>query len=384
MKLEYAVWLAERPHCGPELRLRLLDHFGTAEAVWKAKKEDYRLIEGVGKRQLDALSQKGMEHAQIILRDCAKQDIRVLSIEDEAYPLPLRDLEDAPTVLYVRGTLPDWSRTVAIGIVGTRKATPYGRGASRWLSSHLAHAGCVIVSGMALGIDGEANRGALEADGQTIAVLGCGADICYPPSHKKLMEDILKHGAVVTEYPPGTEPHKFHFPMRNRIISGLSRGVIVIEAPKKSGALITADRALDQGRDVFAVPGNINSPQSAGVNRLLREGAAELVTCAADVLAHYPEESKRLVPTRTAPPRKRTPAEEPSVPDRQPSGPSNGVALAEEEQAVLTAIAQGANCTDAIIEATELSASKVLTSLTMLEINGYIKRVGATIARTEA
>lgn len=376
MKHAYAVWLAERPGLPPEQKIQLLEHFGSAEAVWKGTEQDYMSIPGLKKNCREALLQKGLEHAYIILRDCAKQDIRVLSIEDPEYPNPLRDLPDAPAVLYVRGTLPDWDHTLAIGIVGTRRATAYGRGASHWLSANLAHAGCVIVSGMALGIDGEANRGAIEADGTTIAVLGCGADICYPPAHKKLMADIAAHGAIVTEYPPGTEPRPHHFPQRNRIISGLSRGLIVIEAPTKSGALITADRALEQGRDVFAVPANINSPKSAGSNQLLREGA-ELVTCAADVLSHYPEESRYLVPTASLPDRAQKRSDQPK--QTKPVHRPESIRLSADERAVLDAVRGGADSRDAVINATGRSASRVLTCLTTLEVNGLLRQEGARV-----
>lgn len=373
MNHEYAIWLAERPGCSAELRMQLLERFGTAQAVWESTERELMEIPGLRQRQREALLQKGLEQAKLILRDCARQNIRVISMEETDYPAPLRDLADAPIVLYVRGTMPDWENTISVGIVGTRRATSYGLNASRWLAANLAHAGCTIVSGMALGIDGQANLGALEADGTTVAVLGCGADVCYPPAHKELMARIIEHGAVITEYPPGTEPKSYHFPMRNRIMSGLSRGVIVIEAPAKSGALITADRALEQGRDVFAVPGNINSPQSAGTNRLLREGGAELVTCAADVLAHYPEESKQLTPTKALPDLSRRRKERPAA--VRPSS----VILSPTEQKILDSVRRGADSTDAIIEETGMSASHVLAALTMLEINGMLRRDGARV-----
>ena len=373
MNHEYAIWLAERPGCSAELRMQLLERFGTAQAVWESTERELMEIPGLRQRQREALLQKGLEQAKLILRDCARQNIRVISMEETDYPAPLRDLADAPIVLYVRGTMPDWENTISVGIVGTRRATSYGLNASRWLAANLAHAGCTIVSGMALGIDGQANLGALEADGTTVAVLGCGADVCYPPAHKELMARIIEHGAVITEYPPGTEPKSYHFPLRNRIMSGLSRGVIVIEAPAKSGALITADRALEQGRDVFAVPGNINSPQSAGTNRLLREGGAELVTCAADVLAHYPEESKQLTPTKALPDLSRRRKERPAA--VRPSS----VTLSPSEQRILDSVRRGADSTDAIIEETGMSASHVLAALTMLEINGMLRRDGARV-----
>ena len=385
-----AIWLAERPSCNRALKLQLLERFGTAQAVYDAEEQEYLAVPGIGKRQIAALGEKSLEHAERILSDCARQEIRVISIEDEDYPTPLRDLPDAPTVLYVRGTLPDWNERISIGMVGTRRATEYGLGATRWLAAQLAREGCVIVSGMALGIDGQSSRGALDAGGITVAVLGSGVDVCYPASHRNLMKEILVRGAVISEYPPGTGPERRNFPERNRIISGLCRGLIVIEAPKKSGSLITADLALSQGRDIFAVPGNINSPQSQGTNRLLREGAAELVTCAADVLAHYAGPHKKLRADSS------TPYSEPlMVDERKPQNapvPSQGagkanknnpsktpeIGLTQAEQRVLEAVRQGADGADAIIEATGLTASQVLSSLTMLEINRLVRRSGAS------
>lgn len=380
MRYDCAVWLAERPGLTAEKKLQILERLGTSEAVWNADEQELRTVGGMSKRQMSALLEKDLAHAQMILRDCERHGIRPVSIEEERYPQPLRDLKDAPLVLYVRGTLPDWSRTIAIGMVGTRRATEYGLRATRWLAGNLARCGCVIVSGMARGIDGESSRGAIEAGGIPVAVLGCGADVVYPPEHKQLMEDIIAHGAVVTEYPPGTEPRGWHFPQRNRIISGLSRGLIVIEAPKKSGALITADRALEQGRDVFAVPGSIGAKESVGTNLLIREGAAELVTCAADVLAHYPEDSKKLVPVQRRTERQTRQAKRPE--NKRPHKES-GIRLSQQEQSILTAVCNGADSVDEIIDRTGMTASGVLAGLTMLEINGMVKRSGSSVQPAE-
>lgn len=209
-------------------------------------------------------------------------DISVLTLADAAYPEALRVIPDPPRTLYVRGSLIPQD-AVAVAIVGARRASPYGIAVASHLAQELARAGVTVVSGMARGIDAAAHRGALAPGGRTIAVLGCGPDIAYPREHARLMEEIVARGAVVSEFPPGTEPRPAQFPQRNRIISGLSRGVVVVEGRLHSGALITADAALEQGREVFAVPGNIFEETSETPHRLLAQGA-RLVTCAADIL----------------------------------------------------------------------------------------------------
>lgn len=212
---------------------------------------------------------------------------QVITVLDEDYPPLLREIHQPPWVLYCLGNV-RLLQTPAIGMVGTRKPTSYGRMAAFRLARELAERGFTVVSGMARGIDTEAHKGALQANGGTVAVLGCGIDIVYPPENKKLYETIAEKGLILSEYPPGTPVHAGLFPQRNRIISGLSKGVVVVEAPVRSGALITADFALEQSRDVFAVPGPIYQAQSGGTNRLIREGA-KIVTDVEDILAEYPE-----------------------------------------------------------------------------------------------
>lgn len=396
MDKEYSIWLAERPNCSARFCRRLLDALGTARNVWEADEDRLRDAVQAKKNQLDSLMQKGLEHSRRIMSDCEKHGIRPISIAESDYPEPLRSMDNAPIVLYVRGNMPDWKSSLSIAMVGTRRATKYGLSAAHWLSGNLAKAGCVIVSGMAKGIDSQANRGALDVGGQTVAVMGCGLDICYPYSNKQLMDDIVRHGAVISEYPPGTDPAAWHFPQRNRIISGLCRGLVVIEAPMRSGALITADWALNQGKDVFAVPGNINSPASMGTNQLVRQGA-ELVTCAEEILTHYPEELQRISPPTaryiptTQPEQsadKETARERPKEPKPQNTqnrnektapAAKNTVALRPDEQMILQSVRNGAKCVDEILDATDMSASNALAALTMLEINGILHRVGSTI-----
>jgi len=224
-----------------------------------------------------------------------RQDVvQVIRREDAGYPAVLRTLPDAPPVLYVRGEIRP-ADAVAVAVVGARRASPYGVAVAEWLGAELSRAGVVVVSGLARGIDAAAHRGAMQAGGRTIAVLGCGPDVVYPPEHAGLMAHIVEAGAVLTEFPPGTPPLRHQFPRRNRIISGLALGVVVVEGRADSGALITADWALAQGREVFAVPGGIFAETSVLPHRLLQQGA-RLVTGVEDIL----EELRLPVPPSRA------------------------------------------------------------------------------------
>jgi DNA processing protein len=260
----------------------LLDHFGDLERAWQASATLLREA-GMDRRALaNFLKARDRLDLDKEMARLAAQGIRVLIWDDPDYPSRLLQIPDPPPVLYVRGQLSpedDW----AVGVVGTRRASAYGKTVTERLTTDLAVNHITVVSGLARGIDGEAHRAALKAGGRTIAVLGCGVDLIYPPEHRRLAHQITERGALVSEYPLGTRPEGSNFPPRNRIISGLSLGVLVIEAGIKSGALITADYAADQGRDVFAVPGNLFVRSSMGTNRLIQDGA-KLVTGAEDIL----------------------------------------------------------------------------------------------------
>lgn len=365
--ITYWLWLATR--CGARFGKRLLEQFGSPEAIWQADRQAFVDIPRLNKNKLDALMEKDLTVAEHIQADCLKQGIQILTLFDEAYPELLRNIPDPPLVLYVRGTLPDFTDRLSISIVGTRNCTRYGKQAAWHFAGNLAQRGVIIVSGMALGIDGTANRAAIEAGGETVAVLGCGVDVCYPWQHKQLMEDIVRHGAVISEYPPGTEPFGKNFPVRNRIITGLGQGTLIVEAPKKSGALISADLALEQGRDVFAVPGDINRPSSAGCNARIRQGAAELVQEPADILSQYQltdaHTQRELEPVERVeqPLPKQESRREPIM--RQLEG-------SKEECIVWRAVHDGLETVDAIVEKTGLPAASVLTALTMLEVGQYV------------
>ena len=261
----------------------LIDRFGSPEKVFKAPLRELLKVEGVGKETANRI--KGFRSSPLIQKELSlleQHRIRLITLKDDEYPVNLREIYDPPPYLYIKGGIDERDR-LAIAIVGSRSSTPYGLGIARRMAMGLASHGITIVSGMARGIDSEAHRGALKAGGRTIAVLGSGIDIIYPGENKKLYEEISRKGAVISEFPISTPPLSNNFPRRNRIISGLSTGVLVIEASLRSGSLITARLALEQGRDVFAVPGSITSSRSHGTNMLIKEGA-RLVERPEDIL----------------------------------------------------------------------------------------------------
>lgn len=257
---------------GPVRFQKLLDFFGKPEIAWQAPPEALREA-GLGEK----IAENVVRTRETISLDqeweqIHKQGITILTWEDESYPHRLKEIDHSPPVLYVRGNLsPDDEWPVAI--VGTRRVTAYGRQVTDEIASSLSRSGVTIISGMARGVDGIAHQAALSANGRTIAVLGAGVDRIYPPEHRGLADQIIEQGALISDYAPRTPPEASNFPARNRIISGLSMAVVVVEAGQRSGALITASFAADQGRDVFAVPGSIKSPQSRGTNRLIQDGA---------------------------------------------------------------------------------------------------------------
>ncbi|MGC9394634.1 MAG: DNA-processing protein DprA [Anaerolineae bacterium] len=267
---------------GP-VRLRmLLDFFGDIQSAWEAPERALREVKLDRRSLRNFLKLRHQVDLDEVLRQVERAGAQVLTWDTPDYPSLLRQIDGAPPVLFVRGTLTpadEWS----VAMVGTRKATVYGREVAHRLATDLVQNRVTLVSGLARGIDSIAHKAALEAGGRTLAVLGSGVDYIYPPEHRKLAEAIVENGALISDYPLGTRPEAANFPARNRIISGLSLGVVVVEAGMKSGALITADFALDHGRDVFAVPGSILSPASAGCNRLLRDGA-NIATEISDIL----------------------------------------------------------------------------------------------------
>ena len=282
----YWVWLGEILGAGSRHLTKLIDFFGSAFDIYNSTEEELVRSECVNDNLAHKLSDKSLQRAYKIIDYCALNNIGILSFSSENYPERLKLLQDPPAVLYYKGTLPDFDSKVCIAVVGTRKMSEYGKRSAYKIAYELASAGAIVVSGMALGLDSVAASGVLMAEGKTVAVLGCGIDVIYPPQHTKLQRTIEERGLVITEYAPGTKPYGANFPIRNRIISGLSQGTLVVEADGKSGALLTAKSALLQGRGVFALPGNIDEINSEGTNSLIRDGAT-VVTCAEDILVNY-------------------------------------------------------------------------------------------------
>ncbi len=260
---------------------RMLLRCGSAEAALRAGPRLWEEECGFVP-EAERLGPAARDRAEAAARTLAGLGGRVLDVSGSGYPASLRHLPQPPPILFVRGRLESLSRP-GIAVVGTRGASAYGRDAATSLTLGLVRAGYTIISGLARGIDSVAHRTALDLEGDSVAVLGTGLDVAYPPENRRLIEDLAERGCVVTEFPPGTPPRKHHFPQRNRIIAGLARAVLVVEAGLKSGALITAEYALESGKEIFAVPGPIHSEGSEGTHRLIRDGAA-LATCAADVL----------------------------------------------------------------------------------------------------
>lgn len=272
----YYVWLTQGiGYCNTKAKY-VYDLYPDIELLYKGGEQELRLCGVFTENEISKLMKTDLGVAENILRRCEELSYKVYDISMKEYPQRLREIADAPAVIYLSGELPDFDNFNTVSIVGTRKATVYGIRTSLSLGANLAKQGFVVVSGGALGVDGAAHRGVLQEKGTAVCVLGCGIDYDYLLENKELRNMIAKTGALVSEYPPGTPAASHNFPQRNRIISALSDGVIVVEAPKKSGSMITVDFALKQGRDVFAVMGNVDSPYSAGSNQLIKDGAVPI------------------------------------------------------------------------------------------------------------
>ncbi len=284
--LVYWIWLSLRCGAGNELGSYLLKHFSTPQNIYEAREEELLALDGITTEIVSALSDRDLTRAQKIAEYCERVNVGILTLDSPNYPNRLRGIYAKPILLYYRGKLPNIDDHVLIACVGKRKCSPAGAQTAYKLGMELVHGGAIVVSGMASGIDSAAQKGAISAGGHTIAVLGCGIDRVYPPENKELMEKIAATGTLITEYAPGTDPLGRNFPIRNRIISGLCQGTVVVEADQRSGSLITAKNALKQGRDIFAFPGKANDLNYTGTNMLIQNGAS-LVTCARDILLDY-------------------------------------------------------------------------------------------------
>ncbi|UCD35260.1 MAG: DNA-processing protein DprA [Nitrospiraceae bacterium] len=354
--LRYWLALNSLPDIGPVFARRLLSAFGSPETVFQMPVEELKKVEGIGKQRLRAIT--GFRQWDALRRQidsAGARGIALVSLNDRAYPEGLRRIHDAPLILYVRGELKDTDK-YAVAMVGSRDATDYGMQAAEQIAGGLALAGLTVVSGMARGIDTAAHRGALRAGGRTIAVLGSGVDVPYPATNRELAGDIESAGAVISEFPPGTPPGKENFPRRNRIISALSFGTVVVEAALDSGSLITVGYALEQGKEVFAVPGTITSRNSRGANDLIRKGA-KLVECAGDVIEELRLQLKGVL-------REGGPAAEKKLPP-----------MTDDEQALYRCLDSKPKHIDVIIRETNMATGRAMSVLLDLELKGIVRQL---------
>ena len=384
------IWLTTRKGLGHQGILKVLDYFGSPERAFYADGEQYDQIPGLSALARSSLREKGMEVSDRILGDCDRLGLRILTIQDGDYPERLREIPDPPAVLYIRGTLPRFDEEVAIGVVGARKPSPYGEKVAAQLGLELARDGALLVSGIAQGIDSIALKGALQGGGRVVSVLGGGVDVPYPWQNRYLYEDVAAVGALISEYPPGTPPNGEHFPIRNRIISGLALGVVAVECAIHSGTMKTIDHAVEQGRDLFAVPGNIDAPMSEGPNWLLRHGGLA-VTCARDILegyaARFPQKLSKAVPLSPEAAQQRLEQVREQAEGRaEPSAKAEVVREAvprsqqktrftDDQIAILRILGEkGKSYTaDELVELTQIPARRVLSALTMLQVDSAVQ-----------
>ncbi|MGI6030218.1 MAG: DNA-processing protein DprA [Eubacteriales bacterium] len=383
--LLYYIWFAEAMGPGNRKAALLLSEEENPYRIYAMSSEQLAKAFSVelSRQELWALSRKDTSRAAYYLEFCRRKRVDILHYHHPAYPDKLKQLYNPPVVLYCYGQLPNVDEQLTIAMVGSRTATAYGMTLTEKLSRELARYGVVVVSGLARGIDTMASRGALVGEGKNIAVLGSGINVPYPKENRELMRAICRAGgAVITEYPPDSKPEAWHFPQRNRIISGLSDGVVVTEAHSKSGALITADLALQQGKEVFAVPGGAQSSTHAGCNRLIQSGTAKLVTSTSDILEEY---SGRLQISHkkweTEPSCDPIPEQEPSV---QP-GSADAVTSQPAEEAerdwtvrqreICHLLAKGTMQLDQLAQQVDYPVGELIACLTELELEGCVEQM---------
>ncbi len=380
--VKYWVWLASLDALRPAEKAAVIRTYSDPEAAFFAPKGDVSRVEGLRETAAEALEQRDLRAANRILGACEEQNLRVICQQDTIYPRRLKQIYAPPPVLYAKGRMRDLDEEPAIAIVGTRGATPYGVGLARSLSSGIVRSGGTVLSGLGMGIDGEAAKAALENGGGCVGVLGT--------SHQEatgwLARQVADFGLLLSEYAPGTVSQRYFFRERNRITAGLSVGVVVVEAPEKSGALLFAEEALELGKEVFAVPGAVNAVNSVGTNRLIKDGATP-VTCAWDVMSEfvglYPDKIRRVDESKPQPTLLERAQEQPR-PEKKAvdSGQTQDYIdwkeqlsrLNEDQLKIISAIEKDATHIDDIVETTGLGTAKVLAQLTVLEIKGYIRR----------
>lgn len=351
LQKELEVWLASIAEIGPVKARRLLEHFGDEYGIYHARKSALDKVEGISEKDVQAIvSETNKRKAREDFEKMLNRGISFVSIHDKAYPEMLRKIDNPPYGLFVRGKMPA-EHIPSVAIVGARNCTNYGKEMSRWFARELSEAGIQIISGLAYGVDGSAHQGALEGKTPTFGVLGCGIDICYPKENFSLYMDMLAHGGILSEYGLGVPGMAYQFPMRNRIISGLCDAIVIVEARQKSGSLITADQALEQGKSIFALPGRIGDPLSVGCMNLIKQGA-ELVTSPQDILDNF------YIDT---------------VIRKKEMGELAGLEQIEEQKIFLCLSFEPKHI-DQLARETGFLISKLLTILLKMELDGFVRQ----------
>ena len=391
----YWLWLSSKFTPDTPYFSILYHAFGSVENIYNADQNALTEVYGITPKITEKLLDKNLSGAKKILNDCLKENIGILTYNDEKFPSRLRTINNPPVLLYYKGRLPDFDKEVCIGTVGTRTPTPYGCRCAYEISFDLAISGAYVISGMAFGIDSVCHKAALDAGGKTVAVLGCGVDIVYPAENKEIYDRLCAHGTLISEYPPGVKATRYSFPQRNRLISGLSLGTLIVEAQLKSGAMITARYANEQNRDLFALPGRVGEYNSLGPNSLIQLGALP-VTSAKDILKeyeflypdkiHFPSSAKIEIPqfgkaekplvtsVKKKTEQKRQPSPPPTTPTKNESPKINPEGLPEEQRAVCGCLSkENPLSLEEIKNITNISVSDIMSSLTILEIQGIVK-----------
>lgn len=388
--VNYWLWLTTRKGVGQRGILRLLDYFGSPERVYFALREDFEPIAGLSAQTVDSLMDKSMEESDAILGRCDELGVQIMTIQDSDYPERLRQLDDPPVVLYILGHRIRFDEEAAFGIVGSRTPSAYGQEVAPMLGLELARHGALLVSGIAQGIDSLALRGALKGGGRVVSVLAGGVDVPYPRENRYLYQDVAAVGALISEYPPGTRHKGEHFPIRNRLISGLSLGVVAVECTRFSGTMLTINHAVEQNRDVCAVPGSIFAPMSQGPNWLLQQGARP-VTSGEDILMGYwdqfpqklvhapamdPDQMRERLGSPPKTPKEAAKPEPPPEPkEEKPKRPKVSLAqqrerFTDDQLVVLHAMLEGVDTADELVDRTQIPARRVLSAMTMLQVDG--------------
>ena len=396
------VWLSTR--CPPDTPAFSIVYraLGNVERIYQADEEQLLGIRGLTKKNIEALSDKNTAQAFDIIKQCQRSNIGIITYEDELFPSRLRIIKNPPVLLYYKGKLPEFDKEVCIGTVGTRNPTSYGCRCAYEIAFDLAINGAYVISGMAFGIDAVCHKAALDAGGRTVAVLGCGVDVVYPSENEEIYQRLLLNGTIVSEYAPGSKATRYSFPQRNRIISGLSLGTLIIEAQLKSGAMITARRTLEQERDLYTIPGRVGEFNSLGPNSLIQAGAKS-VSSAADILCEYeflyPDKIRRSgvdmsaknnpFKAHSTPLNMSVRPKRPMIPKDVTADPEDDIpeqdvnehvisydGLSEEQISIVKVLSKSAPLSlEEICRFTNISVSDTMSSLTILEIQGIVKAV---------